>query len=134
MNFVLRRAFMGNEVNHSCEPNVVFDLSSKDASKWHIRALQDVGVGTARKGLFCGSHSYLCVQAVTFFYPSTEWDMDQPFRCICGRPVGFKLIVRRPGIFLTLFPNNRLALNRYKERNISPRKISLPVNGSALGY
>jgi hypothetical protein len=22
--------------------------------------------------------------ALTFFYPSTEWDMDQPFACTCG--------------------------------------------------
>lgn len=22
--------------------------------------------------------------ALTFFYPSTEWEMDQPFQCICG--------------------------------------------------
>lgn len=21
---------------------------------------------------------------VTFFYPSTEWEMDQPFDCTCG--------------------------------------------------
>lgn len=21
---------------------------------------------------------------VTFFYPSTEWDMDEPFQCMCG--------------------------------------------------
>ena len=22
--------------------------------------------------------------ALTFFYPSTEWDMAQPFKCTCG--------------------------------------------------
>lgn len=22
--------------------------------------------------------------ALTFFYPSTEWEMDQPFQCTCG--------------------------------------------------
>ena len=24
---------------------------------------------------------------VTFFYPSTEWELDQPFECRCGSPV-----------------------------------------------
>lgn len=23
-------------------------------------------------------------EPLTFFYPSTEWDMAQPFRCTCG--------------------------------------------------
>jgi hypothetical protein len=23
---------------------------------------------------------------ITFFYPSTEWHMQQPFACACGRP------------------------------------------------
>jgi len=26
---------------------------------------------------------------VTFFYPSTEWAMDQPFNCNCGTKVGY---------------------------------------------
>ncbi|KAK7031390.1 hypothetical protein R3P38DRAFT_2923279 [Favolaschia claudopus] len=55
-------------VNHSCEPNVVFDLSSPDAREWHIRALKDIEVGSS----------------VTYFYPSTEWHMDQAFDCQCG--------------------------------------------------
>ncbi|KAJ7880325.1 hypothetical protein B0H14DRAFT_1572916 [Mycena olivaceomarginata] len=56
------------QVNHSCEPNIVFDLSSADSSKWHVRALKDIEAGSP----------------VTFFYPSTEWDMDQAFDCRCG--------------------------------------------------
>lgn len=55
-------------INHSCEPNVAFDLSSPDPKDWHLRTLRPV-----KKG-----------QALTFFYPSTEWDMDQPFKCECG--------------------------------------------------
>ncbi|KAG9223738.1 hypothetical protein CCMSSC00406_0004921 [Pleurotus cornucopiae] len=55
-------------VNHSCNPTVAFDLSPKDPAQWHLRALQDI-----RKG-----------DILTFFYPSTEWDMDQPFDCQCG--------------------------------------------------
>ncbi|KAF8899614.1 hypothetical protein CPB84DRAFT_1924377 [Gymnopilus junonius] len=55
-------------INHSCEPNVAFDLSSLDRSKWHLRALKPVSPG----------------DTLTYFYPSTEWDMDQPFSCECG--------------------------------------------------
>ncbi|KAJ7695087.1 hypothetical protein B0H17DRAFT_930971 [Mycena rosella] len=55
-------------VNHSCEPNVVFDLSSADRANWHVRALKDIDAGSP----------------LTFFYPSTEWEMEQPFECQCG--------------------------------------------------
>jgi len=55
-------------VNHSCEPNIAFDLSSADPSEWHARALEDIQVGTT----------------LTYFYPSTEWDMGQPFDCQCN--------------------------------------------------
>jgi len=55
-------------VNHSCEPNVVLDLSSKDMSQWHMRALRQIRPG----------------DPLTYFYPSTEWKMAQPFDCLCG--------------------------------------------------
>ena len=25
-------------------------------------------------------------EELTYFYPSTEWEMDRPFRCLCGAP------------------------------------------------
>jgi hypothetical protein len=57
-------------LNHSCEPNVAFDLTSLDKGKWHARALRDIEPG----------------EPMTFFYPSTEWDMEQSFDCQCGAP------------------------------------------------
>ncbi|GAA94823.1 uncharacterized protein L969DRAFT_97214 [Mixia osmundae IAM 14324] len=54
-------------VNHSCDPNVAFELP-KDRSRWLVRALTDIPQG----------------EALTFAYYSTEWDMAQPFDCICG--------------------------------------------------
>ncbi|KIM44856.1 hypothetical protein M413DRAFT_442826 [Hebeloma cylindrosporum] len=57
-------------INHSCEPNVAFDLSSPDRAKWHLRALKNIQPG----------------DTLNFFYPGTEWDMDQPFDCECGTP------------------------------------------------
>ncbi|KAH9967295.1 hypothetical protein BC827DRAFT_1123342 [Russula dissimulans] len=50
-------------VNHSCDPNVAFDLM-----KGHVYAIKRIEAG----------------DVVTFFYPSTEWLMDQPFDCQCG--------------------------------------------------
>ena len=51
--------------NHSCDPNVVFDMA-----KFEVRVDKDRPV---KQG-----------DDLTFFYPSTEWDMQQPFQCRCG--------------------------------------------------
>ncbi|KAF9526131.1 hypothetical protein CPB83DRAFT_770863 [Crepidotus variabilis] len=56
-------------INHSCEPNVAVDISSNQP-KWHLRALKNINAG----------------EPLSFFYPSTEWDMTQPFGCTCGKP------------------------------------------------
>lgn len=50
-------------INHSCDPNVFFDTY----------AMQVVALRPIQKG-----------DELTFFYPSTEWDMAQPFTCFCG--------------------------------------------------
>ncbi|KAI0313540.1 hypothetical protein OF83DRAFT_1140952 [Amylostereum chailletii] len=63
-------------VNHSCEPNVAFDMSSSDRSEWNVRALKPVDEG----------------DALTFFYPSTEWSMEQTFDCFCSAPTCLKRV------------------------------------------
>ena len=50
-------------VNHACSPNVLFDI---EAGK--LRALRDIAPGDE---LHC-------------FYPATEWEMTEPFKCHCG--------------------------------------------------
>ena len=50
-------------INHSCEPNVFFDTSNMMVS-----CLKKISIG----------------EAMTFFYPSTEWSMTQSFDCLCG--------------------------------------------------
>ena len=50
-------------INHSCDPNVFFDTTSMK-----LVALKDLEEG----------------EELTFFYPSTEYDMAQPFICYCG--------------------------------------------------
>ncbi|SCZ87796.1 BZ3500_MvSof-1268-A1-R1_Chr2-3g05264 [Microbotryum saponariae] len=53
-------------VNHSCEPNVAFNINK--SGDWKVVALKDLKQG----------------EIMTFAYFSTEWDMDQPFHCLCG--------------------------------------------------
>lgn len=50
-------------VNHSCNPNVFFDVDRNE-----FLALRDIAAG----------------DELRYFYPSTEWKMDEPFDCRCG--------------------------------------------------
>ena len=50
-------------INHSCNPNVFFNTTTME-----LVCLQKVQQD----------------EEFTFFYPSTEWQMDQPFECYCG--------------------------------------------------
>lgn len=63
-------------MNHSCEPNVAVDLLSPSEEQWCIRAIRDIEKG----------------DSLTFFYPSTEWEMSQPFDCNCGKPTCLKSV------------------------------------------
>ena len=56
-------------INHSCDPSLIFDMR-----KFEVRVVDD-------RALEVGD-------PLTFFYPSTEWDMTQPFECKCGAPRG----------------------------------------------
>jgi len=50
-------------LNHSCDPNVILDTEN----------LQMVACRDIEQG-----------EELSFFYPSTEWEMDAPFICLCG--------------------------------------------------
>jgi len=70
---------------------VVFDLSSKDTSQWHVRTLRPIKAGDPREPQDIPALAALTgieTITVTFFYPSTEWKMAQPFDCLCGSTVG----------------------------------------------
>ncbi len=58
-------------INHSCAPNVFFDTTTMQLIC--LRPLQ---------------HG----DEMTFFYPSTEWEMAQPFVCNCGDDLCLQLI------------------------------------------
>ncbi|KAG8670166.1 hypothetical protein FPOAC2_09511 [Fusarium poae] len=51
-------------INHSCEPTLLFDVGN-------------LNILVGPKGLNVDDE-------LTFFYPSTEWHMAQPFDCLCG--------------------------------------------------
>ncbi|MBL0145958.1 MAG: SET domain-containing protein-lysine N-methyltransferase [Chitinophagaceae bacterium] len=69
-HITLKPAFL-QYINHSCEPTVFFDTALMQ-----LTALTDIKPG----------------QEFTFFYPSTEWDMAQPFVCNCGSKNCLQLI------------------------------------------
>lgn len=50
-------------LNHSCDPNVFLDTEHM-----LMVAARDIEKG----------------EELFFFYPSTEWEMDAPFICLCG--------------------------------------------------
>lgn len=50
-------------LNHSCDPNLFVDVRAE-----HVITLRPIGEG----------------EELTFFYPSTEWRMQDPFPCECG--------------------------------------------------
>ena len=50
-------------LNHSCNPNVFLDTENL-----LMYACKDIEKG----------------EELSFFYPSTEWEMDAPFICLCG--------------------------------------------------
>ncbi len=61
-HIVLDPEFLAS-INHSCDPNVWFDVDHRI-----LCCVRDV-----KKG-----------EQLTYFYPSTEWQMIQPFDCGCG--------------------------------------------------
>lgn len=63
-HITLQPAFL-QYINHGCEPNVFFNTTTMQ-----LIALKDIDVESE----------------MTFFYPSTEWKMTQPFTCYCGTP------------------------------------------------
>jgi SET domain len=70
VHITLRPVFL-QYINHSCDPNAFFDTT----------AMEVVCLKEIRKG-----------DEITFFYPSTEWDMTQSFICHCGAPACFHKI------------------------------------------
>ncbi|MGB3292457.1 MAG: SET domain-containing protein-lysine N-methyltransferase [Phormidesmis sp.] len=77
-------------LNHHCNPNVVIDMS-----RLELRAIRDIAPG----------------EDLTFFYPSTEWEMAEPFACLCGDTNCLKTISGAKDISLSTL--GRYFINRH---------------------
>jgi len=73
-------------INHSCDPNAFFNTTTME-----LTALKPIAPG----------------DEFTFFYPSTEWDMAEPFHCLCGSTKCLNVIKGAKNIALDV-------LNTYK--------------------
>lgn len=58
-------------LNHSCQPNTIVNTTD-----FTVTAARDIAAG----------------EELNFFYPSTEWEMDRPFVCLCGSPQCVRLV------------------------------------------
>jgi hypothetical protein len=63
-HITLQPAFL-QYINHGCDPNVFFNTATMQ-----LIALKEIKLE----------------EEMSFFYPSTEWKMTQPFQCYCGSP------------------------------------------------
>jgi hypothetical protein len=85
-------------INHSCVPNVFFDTE-----RMELICIRDIHPG----------------DEITFFYPSTEWEMAQPFLCQCGNPECLQII--QGAAFLPENLMNRHRVTRFIENKMSEK-------------
>lgn len=101
-------------INHSCDPSLFLDIPS-------------LSFIAGPKGLRPGDE-------LTFFYPSTEWSMAQPFDCFCHAPTcrgridgaGNMTVKQLEGIWLNGYIREMLA---EKEANGHAHPHKTHVNG-----
>lgn len=77
-------------LNHSCDPNVLINVETLE-----LQAIRDIKAG----------------EELSFFYPSTEWEMDAPFDCLCQSSRCLKKIAGAK--FLTIETLSQYMLNRH---------------------
>ncbi|CAL3973576.1 unnamed protein product [Diplocarpon coronariae] len=89
-------------INHSCEPSLVSAIVAFPLSFCSLDAIlasplsscllplssahrdQRFDTSPASLSIFAGPQGLAPGDELTFFYPSTEWDMAQGFDCLCG--------------------------------------------------
>ncbi|KAI8991009.1 hypothetical protein BDF20DRAFT_811117 [Mycotypha africana] len=95
-------------MNHSCDPSAHMDVDGMVVS-----ALKDILPG----------------DELTFFYPSTEWDMAQPFTCWCGAAKCIEVVRGAHYLsseILKQFPLSEHIKDLLKERDEESSKTSQP--------
>lgn len=88
-------------LNHSCNPNVILDME-----KMVVVACRDIRAG----------------DELSFFYPSTEWEMAAPFICLCGSPSCIHVVAGARFLPLSTLENH------YLNRHIREMMIDLLNN------
>jgi UDP-N-acetylmuramoyl-tripeptide--D-alanyl-D-alanine ligase len=88
------------DINHSCNPNVFFDTDG----------MQLVALRSVKKG-----------DELTYFYPSTEWDMAQPFTCHCGSGNCLKEI--KGALYISEEILNKYRLSSFIQRQLQDRHV-----------
>lgn len=88
-------------LNHSCDPNVILDME-----KMVVVACRDIKAG----------------DELSFFYPSTEWEMAAPFICLCGSPSCIHVVAGARFLPLSTLENH------YLNRHIREMMIDLLNN------
>jgi hypothetical protein len=84
-------------INHSCSPNVEFRMVSPgadgkypSATEYPIREGEPVPTagenGVAGELRVVADRDLKAGEDLSFFYPSTEWNMGKPFKCLCDAP------------------------------------------------
>ncbi|KAF1815363.1 hypothetical protein P152DRAFT_183078 [Eremomyces bilateralis CBS 781.70] len=99
--------------NHSCDPSLIFDMERNEVRVVDERALKEG-------------------EKVTFFYPSTEWEMAQPFDCTCGTERCVKRISGAKDMDEEVL--KRYRLNGHIERLLEQRRKERGQNGNANGH
>ncbi len=89
-------------LNHSCDPNVILDMD-----RMLVIAARDIKAD----------------EELTFFYPSTEWEMDAPFICLCGASSCIHVVAGARFLPLSTLENH------YLNRHIREMMIDL-LNGT----
>jgi len=92
-------------MNHSCNPNTILDTT-----RMLVFATRDVAAG----------------EELTFFYPSTEWEMSAPFICLCGAPNCIHVVAGARFLPLSTLENY------YLNRHIREEMIELLNNTELL--
>jgi hypothetical protein len=95
-------------LNHSCQPNVIVDTT--ELAVYAARNIQPD-------------------EELTFFYPSTEWEMDRPFICLCGAPQCVRLVAGAK--YLSIDTLSRYFINQHI-REMAIAALNVAVEREAL--
>lgn len=98
-------------INHSCDPSLEFDMT-----RFEVRVVK-------HRPLYEGGE-------LSFFYPSTEWRMAQPFDCQCTAPEGICLKRVEGAVKLDVAVLKRYWLNKHVEELLEERIKEETVSGS----